>query len=117
MRSLIIAVMAAAVWSTSASAQKVGGSYTVSGTNPNGSAYGGTVQITPVGSTCRIVWRTGSTSSSGVCMLADKAFAAYYRLGNDHGLVVYQLLPDGTLKGFWTIVDREGVGTETLTPR
>jgi hypothetical protein len=117
MRAILIAALALAGWSGVAMAQSVGGSYTVRGTNPNGSSYGGTAQITPSGSACRIVWKTGSTTSNGICMLANKAFAAYYRLGKDTGLAVYELLPDGTLKGYWTIADTEGVGTETLIPQ
>ena len=97
-------------------AQSVGGTYTVAGTNPNGSTYSGTAQITPSGSSCNITWETGTTSK-GVCMLANKAFAAFYQLGSDYGLVVYELQPDGSLKGYWTIADKEGVGGEILTPK
>jgi hypothetical protein len=50
-------------------------------------------------------------------MLANKAFAAFYKLGSDYGLVVYELQPDGSLKGYWTIADKEGVGGEILTPK
>jgi len=94
-----------------AAAQSVGGSYTVRGTNPNGSSYSGTAEITPSGASCRINWVTGGSTSQGICMLANKAFAAYYKLGNSVGLVVYELEDDGTLKGYWTIADSEGVGT------
>ncbi len=100
-----------------AHAQSVGGEYAVSGTNFDGSRYTGTARITPSGSACRIVWQTGSTSSNGTCMLANKAFAAHYRLGSEWGLVVYELQPDGSLKGWWTIEGKDGVGRETLTPR
>ena len=102
---------------SAASAQTIGGSYNVQGTNPNGAAYSGTVQITPSGSACRITWQTGSTSSSGICMLANKAFAASYILQGKQGLVVYELQPDGSLKGWWTLADQQGVGTENLYPR
>ena len=116
MRRLIIA-LALSMAVGSASAQTVGGSYNVQGTNPNGSTYGGTVQITPTGSSCRITWQTGSTSSSGICMLANKAFAASYILQGQQGLVVYELKSDGSLRGWWTIAGQEGVGTENLYPR
>ena len=99
-----------------AAAQTVGGQYQVSGTNPNGSRYQGTATITPSSdSTCRIVWHTGSTST-GICMLAGKAFAASYVLGGKVGLVVYELQADGSLKGVWTMADQPGSGTEVLTP-
>jgi hypothetical protein len=116
MRALIIAALLVACWGASASAQTVGGQYRVAGTNPDGSAYSGTALITPSSdSTCRIEWQTGSTSR-GICMLANKAFAAAYQLGKDVGLVVYELQPDGSLKGVWTVADRPGAGTETLVP-
>ncbi|MCW5772276.1 MAG: hypothetical protein KIT16_11615 [Rhodospirillaceae bacterium] len=117
MRIIAMAAVLAAGLGGVAAAQQVGGVYTVRGTNPNGSTYGGTARITPSGSACRIVWQTGSTTSSGICMLANRAFAAYYRLGRNIGLAVYELQPDGSLRGHWTIADTEGVGTEILTPR
>ena len=117
MRTLIIGLGLATGLAAAAQAQTVGGSYIVHGTNPNGSSYSGTAEISPRGDACRITWQTGSTSSQGICMLANKAFAAYYHLGDDVGLVVYELLPDGTLKGYWTIKDQKGVGTEVLMPK
>jgi hypothetical protein len=115
MRKIILGLAMVACAATPALAQKVGGAYAVEGTNPDGSKYSGTAQITPSGSTCHIVWNTGSTSK-GICMLANKAFAAYYRLGKSDGLVVYEVQPDGVLKGYWTITDQDGAGTETLIP-
>jgi hypothetical protein len=96
-----------------ASAQTVGGSYNVQGTNPNGTAHSGTAQITLSGSACRITRQTGS---SGICMLANKAFDASYILQGKQGLVVYELQPNASLKSGWTIADSDGVGTENLYP-
>ena len=85
--------------STAVSAQTVGGSYAVHGTNLDGSPYSGTAVITRTSnSTCRIRWSTGSVSD-GICMLANNAFAAAYRLEGVIGLVVYELRRDGTLDG------------------
>lgn len=117
MRTLFLGSVLAMGIATASSAQSVGGDYTVAGTNPNGSTYTGTAKITPSGSACNITWKTGSTTSQGVCMLANRAFAAFYKLGSDYGLIVYELQPDGSLKGYWTIADREGVGGEILTPK
>jgi hypothetical protein len=116
MRRLILALLVSTA-ASAASAQDVGGSYTVRGTNPNGQQYSGTAEITPSGSACRITWHTGSTSSSGICMLANKAFAASYILQGKQGLVIYELQPNGSLKGWWTIADSSGVGTEALFRR
>ena len=115
MRSLILGLLIAVGCGAAASAQTVGGEYTVKGTNPDGSAYDGTAEITPSGDSCRMVWHTGSTWR-GICMLANKSFAASYRLGDTYGLVIYDLQPDGVLKGVWTVADQKGAGTETLTP-
>jgi hypothetical protein len=113
----VVIGLAAALGPAPAAAQTIGGNYTVSGTNFDGSAYSGTATITPSSnSTCRIEWHTGATTSAGFCMLANKAFAAAYKLGGGVGLVVYELQPDGSLKGVWTIADKPGAGTETLTP-
>ena len=117
MATRVAAIALALLGSAAAQAQGVGGTYSVNGTNFDGSSYSGTAQITPSGSSCRIVRRTGQTSSWGTCMLANRAFAAHYRLGNEWGLIVYELLGDGSLKGWWTIDGRNGVGTEVLTPQ
>jgi hypothetical protein len=117
MRTLIAAFVAALLLAPAASAQDVGGEYNVKGTNFDGSAYSGTAVITPSSSsTCRIEWKTGGTTSQGFCMLAAGSFAAAYKLNDSVGLVLYQLESDGTLKGVWTIADKSGAGTETLTP-
>ncbi|HVC50561.1 MAG TPA: hypothetical protein VND87_00920 [Stellaceae bacterium] len=117
MRFLIGAALLTAAFAASASAESVGGKYRVDGTNFDGSPYHGTATITrSSNTTCRIHWDTGGTSSSGFCMLAKGSLAAAYKLGKDVGLVLYELGPDGTLKGYWTIADKSGAGTETLTP-
>ena len=116
MRAINIAILIVALCGSAALAETVGGKYTVRGKNIDGSPYGGTATISPSSdSTCRIVWKTGSTSN-GICMLAGKAFAAAYVLNKSFGLVVYELQGDGSLKGVWTIADQPGAGTETLTP-
>jgi hypothetical protein len=116
MRALAIGFLALALAGTSATAQMVGGQYRVEGTNADGSAYRGTATITPSSdSTCRISWQTGSTSS-GICMMAGRAFAASNRMNGAVGLVVYEMQPDGSMKGVWTIADQPGAGTEVLTP-
>jgi hypothetical protein len=108
-----ICLAAAAV--VPANAQDVGGKYTVAGNNFDGTAYTGTVQIAPSGSTCRIAWQTAGTTSEGLCMLSNKTLAAFYKLGDTFGLVIYDLQPNGTLVGKWTIADKQGIGTEVLT--
>ena len=117
MRTLIAAFVIAALAATAASAQSIGGRYSVKGTNFDGSPYGGTVTISrSSNTTCRIEWQTAGTSSSGFCMASHGALAAAYKLGNAVGLVLYELRPDGSLDGVWTLADKPGSGTEVLTP-
>ena len=98
-------------------AAEVGGSYTIEGTNFDGSPYGGTASITVASnSTCEIVWSTGASESAGICMLLDDAFAAGYVLQDKVGLIVYKLRGDGVLSGVWTVAGMDGAGTEVLTP-
>ena len=39
---------------------------------------------------------------------AQRSFAAGYTLGDSIRPVVYQIKPDGTLEGLWTIADQKG---------
>ncbi|UCI33523.1 oxysterol-binding protein [Mesorhizobium sp. B4-1-4] len=101
-----------------AAAQSIGGTYTVAGTNFDGSSYGGEATITLTsGTTCTIHWETGGSFSDGICMRNDNAFSAGYVMDKDIGLVVYKVEEDGSLHGLWTIAGKEGNGTEVLTPK
>ena len=113
----LVATVALLLTSTIASAQTVGGNYTVSGTNLNGSRYAGDATITLSSDyTCNIVWKTGSSTSSGICMRDGNALAAGYELNGKVGLVIYMIQGDGTLDGTWTIDGVNAFGTEILTP-
>ncbi len=117
MRRILHLAAAAAVLAQPVSAQSIGGRYQVQGTNFDGSPYGGEAEINLTsGTTCEIVWTTGSTSSNGICMRNDDSFAAGYVLGDKIGLVIYKLMPDGSLNGLWTIAGQEGNGAEVLVP-
>jgi hypothetical protein len=118
MKLLVSALLAVLTAGTAAYAQEnIGGRYRVEGANSNGARYGGTVEITVTSrNTCRIVWRTGSTTSRGICMRNQNAFTASYTLQGQIGLVIYEIKNDGSMVGLWTVADQEGVGTETLIP-
>ncbi|SFK35517.1 hypothetical protein SAMN04488498_105179 [Mesorhizobium albiziae] len=101
-----------------ASAQSIGGMYSVEGTNLDGSNYSGTAEIKLTSdTTCTIHWVTGGTTSEGICSRNGNAFAAAYVLGDVFGLVVYKVGADGSLDGLWTIAGKDGSGTEVLTPQ
>jgi hypothetical protein len=50
-------------------------------------------------------------------MRNGSAFSAGYVLGDEVGLVVYQVKENGTLDGLWTLPGKEGSGTEILSPK
>ena len=120
MRSIAIAAAAGLIAATiavgPALARDVGGAYRVSGTNLDGTSYSGLATITIISdTTCVIEWNTGSTSD-GICMRQRDTLAAAYVLDDYFGLVIYDILRDGTLRGTWTVAGENGSGTETLTP-
>ena len=117
MKKLLAAAVFGLLVAGPASAQAVGGKYTVEGTNLDGSRYKGTAEIVLTGpTTCTIRWQTGTTPQEGICSRNDKAFAAAYAIGDAIGLVVYKINDDGSMEGVWTISGKEGNGTEKLTP-
>lgn len=117
MKKFLFAALLAVSAAAPAAAQTVNaGTYTVKGTNLDGSSYEGTATITLASeTTCVIEWKTGGTTSQGVCMLHEDAFAAAYMLQDQIGLIVYKVKGDGVLEGSWTLTGKDGSGTETLT--
>src|SRR5260370_6944097 len=99
MRIVVFGPLLAIGLAAAASAQTVGGSYSVTGTNADGSSYTGTAEITSNGSACSISWQTGGSSSAGTCLLAGNAFGASYQLRHPPAPPPYELQPDPTLNG------------------
>ncbi len=117
MKRLVLSALLVLASIVPAAAQNFEGSYTVEGTNLDGSPYGGTAEIVVTSeTTCEIAWTTGGSTSSGICMRYGPAFAAGYVLGDAVGLGIYEIIDDGrVLNGTWTIAGAAGSGTEVLT--
>ena len=116
-RILLLAGVAMA-FASPALAQNIGGNYDVAGTNLDGSSYGGTAEIVVTSdTTCEIYWTTGGSTSQGICMRNGNAFSAGYSMGEAVGLVIYEVMDDGSMEGLWTIAGQSGTGTEKLTPQ
>jgi hypothetical protein len=49
-------------------------------------------------------------------MVSNGSFVADYEMSGVRGLAIYQLQPDGSLKGVWTASNRPGIGKEDLVP-
>jgi hypothetical protein len=118
MRQIVLATAFALGSIGLAAAQDVGGSYAVEGSNFDGSPYTGTAEITLLSeTTCSIEWTTGPTTSSGICMRNGNAFSAGYAMGEVIGLLIYEIMADGSMQGIWTVAGQNGTGTEILTPQ
>ena len=96
----------------------ISGDYAIDGYNPDGSAYGGTVTIAPLGSIYSVYWDTGSGANAteyyGIGLVRDERFAVAY--GDDHCIVYhYRLQPDGNMDGIIGFPDGS-TGSETVTP-
>lgn len=115
-RRLVVSGAAVIAGCCAAQAQSVAGAYNVIGVNMDGADYRGRARIviTPTNA-CRITWDVGSVSE-GICMRNNHAFTAAYSYKGKVGLVIYQIMNDGSMQGLWTLADTPGVGRETLVP-
>ena len=114
MLKVLIGALIAICWVSAASAQTIGGRYMVRGTNPDGSTYGGSAEIILANDgSCRMLWNTGD-AFNGTCIISGQSVNAIYQSGSGSGTANYQLQPDGTLTGVWTM--GAGNGTEVLIP-
>lgn len=109
-RAVVLGGLAAGlIAATAADAQSIGGIYRAEGRNPDGSAYGGTVQIVESGTSLSFSWQVGNQSYQGTG----------YRSGDviwidwgDTFPVVYVRMPSGELHGTWA----NGRALERLIP-
>jgi hypothetical protein len=83
----------------------------------DGADYTGTVNIQPFGDVYRLTWDSSIGSYKGVGFLVDDhLFVGSGTEPETYGVVVYQINPNGTLNGQWTLPSREGqLGTEVAT--
>ena len=117
-RLLSLAAILAIVAAPSVSAEFREGTYTVEGTNLDGSSYKGAAAVKLLSdTTCEIDWTTGSTTSVGLCMMMEGVVAAAYHHGDNVGVTMYHINHDGSLEGAWTVAGQNGSGSEKLTPQ
>jgi len=94
------------------------GAYDVAGTAPDGARYEGAMVMRQVGlSSWQVLWQIGDSRIEGYAMSSGNTFAIGYTIGPRPGIGIYNVLPDGSLTGQWTLIGSSAIGTETLTPR
>lgn len=118
LRTLAVLATLALHLATPAAAQR-SGLYDVSGTNPDGSLYNGTLTLTQVGGTSfRLTWTVGANNIEGVGMVSGLNLAVVFSLGeNQTAMGMYDLRSNGELSGIWTVIGSQATGTEVLRPR
>lgn len=99
-------------------AQAFTGDYQVSGRNPDGSSYQGSVSIQAnPGGSCSVAWAVSGESFKGRCVQRGRALAVAFQSGAGEGLAVYEKEGDGRLTGTWTGPGAREFGEEILTPK
>ena len=96
---------------------EIAGSYDVTGTNEDGSAYKGALEIIKHGEAYQFRWNAGK-QYDGVGIENGGVVAVAFTEGTDGkacGVVTYKVLGDGTLDGKWGYWGVNEAGTEKAT--
>jgi hypothetical protein len=104
---------------SAASAPKpdIAGKYNITGTNPDGAPYKGTMEVITRGDVYQFKWDAGS-QYDGVGVQNGNIIAVSYTTGSNGkgcGVVDYDIQGDGTLAGKWGYWGTNDMGTETAT--
>lgn len=92
------------------------GRYAIEGTNPNGGAYQGTLEITKPGEYYDVEWVVADTVITGTGLLRQNVFSVSWG-GARCVAQYYELQADGSLDGVWFWISRpDSLGTEYLAP-
>ncbi len=97
--------------------EDITGSYAITGTNENGSAYQGALQVIKHGDVYQFRWNAGR-QYDGVGIPNGNVVAVAFTEGSDGkgcGVVSYRILGDGTLDGKWGYWGLNESGTEVAT--
>ncbi|MBW3538974.1 MAG: hypothetical protein KY476_01765 [Planctomycetes bacterium] len=123
---VLLGALAAACHSQAPEAQNqaekinLAGRYTCTGTNPDGGAYQGVVQIKKLGDAWQLTWQIGEESHEGIGLVTGNLLSVSWRIEGGGGVVVYTIKGTGAerkLDGKWTMFGDNGrVLDEDLTP-
>lgn len=98
----------------------VEGRYTVDGRAENREPYAGVAEIRRSGSVYTIAWQVGEARFVGSGLLAEGTLSFVFQGAGPApgrpGVIVYRVLPDGTLAGVYVLLGNPVTGSETLTP-
>jgi hypothetical protein len=99
-----------------AAAQIREGAYDIEGTNPDGSVYQGQFLLQPgPGGSWLANWQVANERIMGLGLIHGGVLAVSFVVNGRPGVSVFEVEPDGRLRGSWTTGG--GVGTEMLTAK
>ena len=102
---------------SNAPAPDIGGKYNITGGNPDGGNYKGTLEVIKRGDVYQFRWNAGS-EYDGVGVQNGKIIAVAYTTGTEGkgcGVIDYDIASDGALNGKWGYWGLNDAGTETAT--
>ncbi len=97
--------------SENAEPSEIAGTYAVTGTNEDGSAYEGSLVVRPRGSVYQFSWATGN-DYEGVGVVDGSTVAVGWG-APECGVALYEVQDDGALMGAWAMYNNEASGTES----
>lgn len=103
--------------SAPATTANIAGKYNVTGSNPNGSAYRGTVEVIPHGDVYQFRWNAGN-QYDGVGVVNGEVVAVAFANGPNGkgcGVINYVIRGDGSLLGRWGNWGVDQAGNENAT--
>jgi hypothetical protein len=101
----------------SAPAPDIAGKYNITGTNPEGGGYKGTLEVITRGDVYQFRWNAG-TQYDGVGVQNGSIVAVAYANGADGkgcGVIDYDIASDGSLSGKWGYWGVNDAGTESAS--
>lgn len=112
-RAFVIAT-ALAVATVSAWAASPEGTWTVIGTNPDGtSSYTGKVTVTRKGQTYEVTWTIGNDIQRGTGVIVDGRFGVAYDAAGKASIALYTEKSANEWSGLWALGGDTRSGTET----
>jgi len=110
---LIVLAASACAPRSGADSDGIVGSYNIAGTNPDGSTYESTLDVTATGDAFNWSWNSGEYM--GIGLQQDEVVSVAW--GSDACYVVsYVIGDDGVLTGKWTDMVASGIGGDVATP-
>ncbi len=110
----LLALGLAASWPASAQIRE--GAYDVEGPNPDGTTYDGRFLLRAgPGGAWVANWRVANENIMGLGLIQAGVLAVSFVVNGRPGVAVFEVEPDGRLRGSWTTGG--GMGTEMLTPK